>query len=343
MTGEGEDHARILVVQTAFLGDVVLITPLLRALREKYENAFLAFMANPAGAVMLEGLSLLDEVIVYDKRSSEKGLAGLRRKAAKLREKNFDTALCAHRSLRSAALLKLAGIPLKIGFSNSAFPWLFNERVPRDPCRHEVERNLALLRPLGGPPQDFDVRLEVSVDAAPPETVSTSNGRKKIGICPGSMWTTKRWHAQKFGEAAKALSEECNAEVYLLGSEEDRETADIVAEAAGLEGRNLAGATTLPEWTAAMSEMDLIITNDSAPTHIAGALQVPVVVIFGPTTPRQGFAPWLNRGRTVEAHVPCRPCGEHGARRCPEGHFKCMELIETEQVVGAARSLLEEG
>jgi heptosyltransferase-2 len=260
-----------------------------------------------------------------------------------LREKNFDTVLCAHRSLRSAALLKMAGIPFRVGFSNSAFPWLFNARVPRDLCRHEVERNLALLAPLGGPPQDFDARLEMGVNAPAPEVLADSNGRKKIGICPGSIWTTKRWPPQKFGEAAKVLGEERNADVYLLGSEEDREAADMVAEAAGIEVRNLAGATTLAEWTAAMSKMDLIITNDSAPTHIASALQVPVVVIFGPTTPRQGFAPWLNRSRTVEVRLPCRPCGEHGARRCPEGHFKCMELIEAEQVVGAARSLLEEG
>ncbi len=342
MTKEGEEHARILVVQTAFLGDVVLITPLLRALREKYESAHLAFMGNPAGCAALQRLSCLDEIIVYDKRRSEKGMAALRHKVLQLREKKFDMAICAHRSVRSAVLLKMAGIPRRIGFSNSAFPWLYHERAPREPAKHEVERNLALLGPLGGPLPDFDPKLELNVPSTTRTLVSENGGRPRIGVCPGSNWTTKRWPPQKFGQVVRSLHEDNGADIYLQGSEDDAEAVAQVEEEAGIELHDLTGIS-LEELIAVLAKMDLVITNDSAPTHIASALQVPVVVIFGPTTPRQGFAPWLNRSRTVEVGLPCRPCGEHGARRCPEGHFKCMELIEPDEVVAAARSLLEEG
>lgn len=342
MTAEDET-SRLLVVQTAFLGDVVLVSPLLRALREKFEKAHIAFLGNSGGSVMLDGLSCLDEVIVFDKRKSEKGVAGLRKKAAELKEKNFDTVICAHRSLRSAALLKLAGIPRRIGFANSAFPWVFQNRVPRDNSKHEVERNLALLGPLGGVPPGFDPKLEIPAFEPASEFISGNGDRPRIGLCPGSIWNTKRWPAPRFGKVVRSLREENEADIYLLGSEEDRAVSLEVEKEAGVEVHNLTGATSLKEWIAVMSKMDLVITNDSAPTHIASAVNVPVVVIFGPTTPRQGFAPWLNHSRTVEADLPCRPCGEHGARRCPEGHFYCMELIETDKVLGAARGLLEEG
>jgi heptosyltransferase-2 len=338
------EPSRILVVQTAFLGDVVLATPLLRALRARFPAAFLAFMGTPAGTELVRGLAGVDEFLVYDKRGAERGMAGLMKKARELKAMNFDTVVSAHRSARTAALLYLAGIKRRIGFATSAVPWLYHHRVPRHPHDHEVLRNLGLLGPLGGPPENLDLSLGLPRPmAAGPNLLGGNGAGPRVGICPGSVWATKRWMAEGFARVADALSEEAHASVYLIGAGQDEEAAAAVAGMARSRVNNLAGRTSLSEWLSLIAAMDLVITNDSSPTHIACALRVPVVTVFGPTTTDQGFSPWGNSSRVVEtAGLACRPCGEHGARRCPEGHFQCMGRVRPGHVLAAARELLAE-
>ncbi|HUT55991.1 MAG TPA: glycosyltransferase family 9 protein [bacterium] len=335
---------RILVVQTAFLGDVVLATPLLKALRARFPEAFLAFMGTPAGTELVRGLSGVDEFMVYDKRGAERGMAGLRKKARELKAMNFEFAVSAHRSARTAALLYLAGIERRIGFATSAVPWLYHDRVPRHPRDHEVLRNLGLLGPLGGAPEGLDLALGLPRPAAAgPDLLGGNGARPRVGICPGSVWATKRWMAEGFARVADVLSDEAHAGIYLIGAAQDEEAARAVAGMARSRVHNMAGRTSLGQWLRLVAAMDLVITNDSSPTHIACALQVPVVTVFGPTATDQGFSPWGNSSRVVEtAGLNCRPCGEHGARRCPEGHFKCMSMVRPDDVLAAARELLAE-
>jgi heptosyltransferase-2 len=342
---EVPEKPRILVVQTAFLGDVVLVTPLLSAIRTHLPESFLAFMGTPGGAGLLRGLPGVDEFIVYDKRGKERGLKGFLEKARELGSYKFDLAISAHRSVRTAALLALAGVKNRIGFATSSVPWLYHARAPRDPGKHEVLRNLALMEPLGGPPQDFEPKIELTQpDPTPDGMLSDDGSGPRVGVCPGSVWPTKRWRAEGFAQVADRLREEAGAAVYLIGSEDDLEAAAAVEGASRRGVVNLAGRTGLREWVSLISAMDLVITNDSSPTHIASALCVPVVAVFGPTTSLQGFAPWGNHNRVVErSDLACRPCGEHGSRRCPEGHFKCMQRIRPDEVFFAALSLLGEG
>jgi len=344
MKEKAPDDPRLLMVQTAFLGDVALATPLLAALRQRFPESHLAFLGTPAGAGLIEGFPGVDEFISYDKRGREKGLAGLKQKARELADRKFDVAVSAHRSARTAVLLYLAGIERRIGFGPSALPWLYHDLVPWDPWTHEIERDLGLMGPLGGPPEDFDARPRMpEFEPAGEDLLGPADGGPKVGICPGSVWPTKRWSARGFAAVADMLGENFGASVYLIGSADDVEVAAEVESAASAEMVNLTGKTGLREWTCAIKAMDLVITNDSAPTHIAGALDVPVVVVYGPTTPGQGFAPRGGKGKVVEiSGLDCRPCGKHGAKRCPEGHMKCMELIRPDYVEAAARSLLSE-
>jgi len=342
MRAEGEPN-KVLIIQTAFLGDVITATPLVTAVRKMYPGTEIHFLTTPAGSEIISGLPGLDSVIAFDKRGAESGVKGLLKKARELKEMEFDIAICAHRSFRTAALLALAGIKRRIGFATSAFPWLFQERVPRDPERHEVERNLALLGPLGGPPNGFKARLNLADPGAPPDEITASNGKKRVALCPGSVWPTKRWSADGFAIVADGIRRETGAEVYLLGSGQDQEAAAEVEELAEQPLYNLVGRTSLKQWVSAIAGMDLVVTNDSSPTHVACALGVPVVTVFGPTTTSQGFAPWSDRSSVVEEEgLPCRPCGEHGSAYCPEGHFKCMELIDPARVLESALLLMEE-
>lgn len=337
------DSPRILAVQTAFLGDVVLTTPLLRAIRARFPGSHLAFMGTPAGVGVLEGLEAVDEFISYDKRGAEKGLSGMVAKARQLKSRGFEIAVCAHRSARTAILLAMSGIRTRIGFANGAMPWLYQRTVPRDPGLHEVERNLGLMEVLDWTPDGFDARLELSdLPPAGEDLLGDGSDGPRVGICPGSVWPTKRWRADGFAEVADRLADSRGARVYLIGSEADRVAAAEVERSSKSAVVNLAGRTGLRDWLRVIRAMDLVITNDSAPTHIACAFGKPTVVIYGPTTSRQGFAPWSDNSRVVEAGgLGCRPCGEHGAKRCPEGHFKCMDRVDAGRVLESAVELLE--
>jgi len=337
---------RILVVQTAFLGDVVLTTPLLQALRLKYPEAHLALLTTPAGTEILRGFPALDEIISFDKRQREQGIQATLRLAQKLGRLGFDLAVCPHRSARTALIVTLARIKRRIGFADSALPWLYHATVVRDPGRHEVWRNLQLLHPLSGPPAGFKPGLGLgsprttALREAEWERLGLSGNGLKVGLCPGSVWPTKRWMARGYAQLADLLNKRLRAKVFLLGATED---APAVAEVEALCERpvvNLAGRTTLPELIGVIDRLHLLVANDSAPVHIASARQVPVVAIFGPTVPAQGFAPFQERCSVVELRLECRPCGSHGPRTCPLGHFRCMQDIHAEQVMAQITPLL---
>lgn len=336
-----ETPQRILVVQTAFLGDIVLVSPLLEALRAKYPGARVALLTTPVGRDLFQGSPLVDEVIVFDKRRTERGLRATWALAGRLRQKGFDLAVCPHRSVRTALITALARIPRRIGFSDSALPWFYHAQVARDRGRHEVWRNLQLLDPLGGLPPGFTPVLNLS---SPPEFDPrrlgiTGNG-VRVGLCPGSIWPTKRWPPAGYARLADLLQERFQAAVFLLGAPEDQAVAAEVEALCRRPVINLAGRTSVPELVGVIERMDALVANDSAPVHIASARQVPVVAIFGPTVPAQGFAPLFPRSAVVELPLACRPCSAHGPRTCPLGHFRCMREIQAEQVLAALEPFL---
>jgi heptosyltransferase-2 len=329
------------VVQTAFLGDVVLATPLLGALRLKYPRAHLALLTTPTGAEILAGLPAVDQIISFDKRKRDRGSMATLALRRKLREQGFDLALCPHRSARTALLTALARIPRRIGFADAALPWLYQTTVVRDLSRHEVLRNLQLLDPLGGPPPGFQAALLLGQAQSLDLTrLGLSGNGLKVGLCPGSVWPTKRWTAPGYAALADLLQQQFQAKVFLLGSPEDAAVAAEVEALCRRPVQNLVGRTTLPELVAVIDRMNLLVANDSAPVHIASARRVPVVAIFGPTVPAQGFAPFQERAAVAELPLACRPCGAHGPRTCPLGHFRCMNDLEPRQVLAQLVPLL---
>jgi heptosyltransferase-2 len=338
---DARDGPSLLVVQTSFLGDVVLTTPLLTALRQRVRPRRLDVLVRPEAVPLLRGHPDVDTVLVDDKRGADRGLGGLWRTARRLRHERFDVAVSPHRSLRTALVLAAAGIPRRVGFADSRGAVLFHERVARDRRQHDVDRNLALLAPFGpavvpSPP----MRLPVDDDAAARAAALLPEGPGPlIGVAPGSVWATKRWTAAGFAAVVAALAAD-GARVVLLGAPADREVADEVARRAGGVATVLAGRTDLATMVAVVDRLALLVANDSAPMHVACARDVPVVAIFCATTPALGYGPRGARAIVVEADLACRPCGTHGGRSCPRGTEDCMRLVTPNAVLGAARALL---
>ncbi len=335
---------RVLVIQSSFLGDSMLTVPLLRRLREHLPGARLTVLTLPTMSEIFKG-AWVDEVLLDDKRGADGGVTGPWRLAARLREKDFDLAVIPHRSFRSALVAKLAGIPRRVGFAASAGRFLLTDVVPFTWLMHDLERNLALLLPLGGTaaPAPAESRY---LDAAPlPPALegllaAAGKGARLAGVHPGAAWATKRWLPERYAALCRALREDGLVPVLVGGPGDAALARGIAAESGALD---LTGKTDLAGLKSLMGRLSLFVTNDSGPMHLAAAAGVPVVAVFGATTRELGFFPYGAGHRVVEAELACRPCGLHGGRECPEGHFLCMKLVTVPQVLEACRAALGAG
>ncbi len=316
-----------LVIQTAFLGDVVLTTPLLAALAGRYGP--LDVVTTPAAAPLIETHPAVAAVIRYDKRGADRGLAGIVRLGRRLRGRRYARVYLPHRSWRSAALALLSGAGERIGFADSPAAATYTRRVPRAGTSHEVERLLALAGGEAGAPP---VRVELTTEdrtAAEDWLRERGIGDGFVVLAPGSIWGTKRWP----GYAALAAA--LDTAVVVVGGPEDAALAQTVAAAAG-RGYSAAGALGLRASAALIGRAAVLVTNDSAPLHLGTASGTPAVAIFGPTVPAFGFGPRGARDRIVEhPGLGCRPCSAHGPQVCPLGHHRCMTELSVESVAAA--------
>jgi heptosyltransferase II len=323
--------SKVVVVQTAFLGDVILSTPLLSALAAQYGPVDV--VTTPLAAPLLETHPAVSRVYPYDKRGADRGWRGLARLAARLRAERYERAYLPHRSLRTAALAALARIRYRIGF-RGGWSFLYTEAVPKPRTGHETDRLLALANGASGayPPQ-------LRPTAEDDQVAGGLIDGEFVAIAPGSIWGSKRW--PYFPELAASL----DADVVVVGGPDDRVLGDeIVRAVEGGRGRsravNACGRLTLRQSAALIGRARLLVTNDSAPLHLATAMGTPVVALFGPTVTDFGFGP--ARAGDIALGVEglqCRPCSPHGPPACPLGHHRCMRDLTVAAVLTAIEEL----
>jgi heptosyltransferase-2 len=338
---------KILVLQTSFLGDTVLSLPLLSEIKRRFPQATLSLLCSPMGKDLLQDHPGIDEIMVDDKKGTDKGWRGMWRKARKLRHMGFSAALSPHKSLRSALLLFFAAIPYRVGFKQSKGWFFFHQRVSRDPALHDVDRNLSILQGVGIKSADWGRDLILPVSDVARQTVDrllrslgVTPEKAIVGVNAGSVWPTKRWTAEGFARVIELIKQKHDCAVLLFGGPEDAEINLSIQQLSDAATVNLAGKLSLRELAAAVSRCKVFITNDSGPMHVAVACQVPTVAIFCATTPALGFYPYSSKAIVVEKSLHCRPCGSHGGRRCPLGSEDCIQLIQPADVVKAAEKLL---
>ncbi len=334
------DIKRVLIFQTAYLGDVVLTTPLISALRRQFQNAKIDIVAQPAWTPLLENHPEINCVIAFDKRGIEAGLSGTFRFAGKLRKVSYDMALCPHPSFRSALILWLARIPYRIGFHDSAGSFFFTRTVRRDAGEHEVRRVLGLMEPLGALDKEYLPRISLPEEPKIEQLMARLgiSGKKLVGLHPGSVWATKRWTEKGFAQLAGSLSQKYD-QVLVFGGSGEKELSARITKQAGGSTVDLGGKLDLLELCAVISRLGLFVTNDSGPMHIAASFQIPIVAIFGSTVPALGYTPYGTSSRIVEVDLDCRPCGSHGFKTCPQKHFRCMKDIDVDMVMAACESI----
>jgi heptosyltransferase II len=323
----------VLVIQTAFLGDVVLTTPLLSALAERYGPVDV--VATPGAAPLLEGHPAVREVIRYDKKGRDAGLGGLRRVGATLRARRYARAYLPHRSWRSATLALLARVPQRTGFADSPAAITYTTRVARARAGHEVERLLALAGGSRADPPPVSLALTAEDEAVADRWLAGRGVPPGFtAVAPGSIWGTKRWPYYP------TLAASLEGPIVVVGGPEDAALAgDVVAAAPG-RAWSAAGELGLRASAVVIRRARALVTNDSAPLHLATSVGTPVVAIFGPTVPEQGFGPRGSHSLALgHAGLRCRPCSAHGPAVCPLGHHRCMRELPAATVVEAVAAV----
>lgn len=325
---------KILIIHTAFIGDIILSTPLIKKLKVKYKNegCSITYVTTPAGASVLKNNPDLDEIIAYDKRGSHRGFKGLFLLGKRLNYKGFDEVIIPHRYLRSSILGRLTGAPIRTGYDNASGGFLLTKKIPYDKSKHEVEKLLSFVEL-----KDFDDdKLSLYPSDIEREKIdkiwkrNNLEGKKIILVAPGSKWFTKRWPLEYFNILLEALSKKDDYRIILVGGQEESMLNMYIDK----NIIDLMGKTSLLDVAELCKRSNLIITNDSSPIHIASAFEeLHIIAIFGATTRELGFFPWSKNSEVLENNnLDCRPCGLHGGDKCPKGHFKCMLEIKPEVV-----------
>lgn len=338
-----QDYHNILVRAVNWIGDAVMTTPALMAVRETYPKARITLLANPLVGQLLQGHPAIDRVLFFDRKKEHHGLAGRLRLAHKLKIEQFDLAVILPNSFDSALIPWLARIPQRWGKASDGRSLLLTRRFHEQaapPDRHEVQYYRDLLRSFGISAAQSEPFLATTLqeDQAAKELLAVhgiSAHEQLLGINAGaSFGSAKRWYPERFGEVAKQLAAAWGARIILFGGPDE---VGIVAEIDQvLQGQclNMAGKTSVRQLMALIKRCNFFVTNDSGPMHIAAAFGVPLVAIFGPTD-HVGTAPCSDKAIVVRQSVDCAPCK---LRVCPTDH-RCMLAVTVEDVVQAANQL----
>lgn len=345
MASPTDPPKRVLIVMPTWLGDIVMATPTLRALRELWPDAYLAALVREAVAPVLDPMPLLDKVILHPKGRGRGGF-GLARRLSK---RNFDTAVLLPNSFRAAAMASMSGIPRRIGYERDGRSMLLTDRLlPRKAKGRylpvpTLEYYLSIARYLGAKDPDPAMTLFTR----PEDDTKAGQLLHDLGhgddaaqplvlLNPGAQKATKRWDPQRFGELARRLKESHDADIAVTGSPAEREVLDAVIAASPVPVLDLpAQGMDLRLLKAVTRRCDLVVTNDTGTRHIAAAMDTPVVTLFGPTGPE-----WTQihfpKEQMVIAPGELDPSGESDRKR-PNRH---MGLIEVDAVYDAAAELL---
>ena len=322
-----------LVIQTSFLGDVILTTPLIAELARRGP---VDVLATPVGATALANNPSVRTIIRYDKRRTYGSTLGLWNTIKEIRSRRpYDAAYLAQGSFRSGLLAMLTGTEERIGFASSTGRVLYTRQMPYRPERHHAER-LWSMSECADPPSREQIRPRLFPSDDDRARVDSLLRRNRNGwepfvaLAPGSAWGTKRW--PYYQELAKRLAPDFR--IAVIGSSADAPMAAQIMDTLP-PGSVINGAGTLPLLASAelIGRAQAIVTNDSAPQHLASAMGTPTLSIFGPTVPEFGFGPLAER-RAVAGHdsLSCRPCDRHGPQRCPLRHWRCMRELSPEYV-----------
>ncbi len=341
----------VLLVKPSSLGDLIHALPVLRGLRRRYPDASISWLAFEPFAPLIENHPDLDEVIRLDRRGFQRRGLGASREfvdfARRIRARRFDLVIDLQGLFRSGLITWAAGAAVRIGFAGAReFAWAFytHHILVEDPDAHAAERNAEVGRMLGF--RDVEMEFDLAVTDQERrragrlvQELGLGSGERFLAVLPGARWETKRWAPERFVEVIDRMWAEVGLRSVLLGAPDEAEICSAVAAQSGSHPINAAGRTGIRDLVAVLERSAAVLAHDSAPMHVAAALNRPLVAILGPTN-RWRTGPYGADGAVLQADLPCVPCYLKRLTQCPYNH-ECMRSVGVEAVVSRLRTLLE--
>lgn len=337
---------KILVIQTAFIGDAILTLPMIQKLKELNHNCQIHVLGIPSTKEIFSASECIDKVIVIDKRNKHRSIAGLLRFIKEIKANNYSRIYSPHRSLRTSFIVLKLGVKETYGFSNSSLKHVYKHIVKYIPEHHEVQRNMDLIGFSAGndgwkilPRINRDTGIEQKINSYISENVLT---QKFAAVAPGSVWKTKVYPTEYFAEIITALHSK-GYFTLIIGSESDRELCEGLSK--GLHGKAIstAGLFSITETIELLRKADILISNDSAPAHMGVCVDIPVLSIFCSTVPGFGFYPYNSKSAFLSYDdLSCKPCGIHGHNECPVKTFECGYMLKPQIVISKIEEMLND-
>lgn len=336
---------KILVIQTAFLGDAVLTLPMLQELRKKFPTARIDVAAIPSTSMVFEHSPSVNDVIIFDKRGKHKFFTGMIKFAGELKNKNYTKIYSPHRSFRTAILVLMTRVRETYGFTNSSLMHIYKNLIEYRPDHHEVQRNLAL---AGADISDNNwkvipqLRIPEDVKKNIEDFLSGNNLKNFIVIAPGSIWKTKIYPPEYYSKIIEHFSKK-GMNILLAGGKDDVDLCGSLKNNTSGNVISVAGKFSIIETVELLKHADLLICNDSAPTHLGQSADIPVLTLYCSTTAEIGFYPFNEKSSYLSYDsLFCKPCGIHGRTECPIKTFACGYKLTPEAVILKTEELLND-
>lgn len=328
----------ILIARFSSIGDVVLTTPILRALKEQIPNSKIAFLTTKPVACLIEDNPFIDKLFLFDKKDSKQEIRSLKKEILEYNSnQKFDLVIDLQNNLRSKFLL--CGLyKRKLKFNKNRLYKLalvYLKNIIKEP-RHIVDRYFDTLKPLNIVNKNYKPEIFIKTEQ------HNIKNELIIGVAHGANHFTKQWIAEYFAELINSIHNKFNTKFYLFGNSQEAENATKIVNLANANIVDYTGKLTLKDTITKINECDYFISNDTGLMHIATALGKPVVAIFGSTVPELGFSPYSIPHRISQIQLHCRPCTHIGRSHCPRGHFDCMRKLYPSIVLAHFDELFQE-
>ncbi len=322
---------KFLIIQTAFIGDVILATPIIEKLHKFYPDSQIDFLLRKGNENLLRNHPHVSNLLIWDKRKEKK--KNMFRIIKLIRNKKYDYVINLQRFASTGIITAFSKSKIKVGFNKNPFSFLFTRKIKHEigNGKHEVERNLETIAEITDK-SIFKPKLYPTDDDY--QIVSQYKMRPYICIAPTSVWFTKQFLAEKWVELINKT--DLKYTIYLIGGPDDKAACDkIISESNNQNVNNLCGKLSLLQTSALIANSTMNYVNDSAPMHMSSAMNAPTTAIFCSTVPEFGFGPLSENSKIIETEekLDCRPCGLHGFKDCPKGHFKCATTIEIDKLI----------
>lgn len=324
----------ILIIQTAFIGDTILASHFVRAVKDKYPNSKIHFFLRKGNESVIQGLPTIEKTWVWDKQGGK--AKNLFKLISELRKIKFDMVFNLHRHFNSGLITAMMKSPMKAGFKQNPLSFFYtrkiNHQIPDPRGWHEVQRNLELIPGYEISNDQKSYKPELPLQQKNFDKVSPFVTDNYFVVAPASVWFTKAWSEQKYRELTAELVK--LGKVIFIGAPSDKDLCDRIRKDFP-NTENLCGALNLLDSAALMKNARRVFVNDSAPLHLASCVNAKTTAIFCSTVPAFGYTPLADDSVVVDVgnSLQCRPCGLHGYKACPLGHFKCSEDIEIKKVI----------